>query len=91
MQHQGTPAELAYGWVRTLQFLPDFGRYEAAVVLRLDDPAEGARDVEIITSVGAHQDEDPAALHQRLVYDAARLMRLSEIGAPAQQELALAA
>ena len=91
MQTHGTPAELVYGWVRDLQFLPDFGRFEAAVILRIDDPQEGARDIEIITSVDAHQDEDPAALRERLVFDAARLMRLSEIGVPVSADVPLAA
>lgn len=85
------PKELVHGWVRELQYLPDFGRYEAAVVLRVDDHDTGASDVEIITSVDAHQDESPAALRERLVFDAARLMRLADLGLVTEPDLPLAA
>ena len=91
MKTLSTPAEIAFGWVRDLRFLPDFGRFEAAVVLRLHDIQTGPRNVEVITSVDAHQDEDPASLRQRLVFDAARLMRLADLGLSAEQDVPLAA
>ena len=74
------PATIEFGWVRTLRYLPDFGRHEAAVTLRITEVGSVTRDVEVITSVADHQDEAPEALRQRLVLDAARLMRLSEAG-----------
>lgn len=80
MLNLNSPAEIQYGWVRALHYLPDFGRYEAAVVLHLDGDAAARRDVELITSVAAHPDEEPEALRQRLVLDAAKLLRLSEAG-----------
>lgn len=91
MYTQKTPAEIAYGWIRDIRYLPDFGRYEAAVILHLADPVDGEKDVELITSVAAHPDETDRALHQRLVFDAARLFRLSDVGFDTEEELPLAA
>ncbi|MEL7117083.1 MAG: hypothetical protein AAGP08_16125 [Pseudomonadota bacterium] len=91
MQNLKTPAEITFGWIRDLQYLADFGRYEALVVLRLSDPTSGPRDVEVITSVEAHPDEATAALQERLVFDAARLMRLADLGFKQDDALALAA
>ena len=91
MEQMKTPAEIQYGWIRNLRYLPDYGRYEAAVVLHLMEKGQAPRDVEMITSVAAHQDEDPAALQQRLVFDAARLMRLAEAGLASDIDMPLAA
>jgi len=91
MQTLKSPAQIDYGWIRDMQYLPDFGRHEAAVVLHLIEDSGDRHDIELITSVDAHPDEDPIALHQRLVMDAARLLRLSETGLAEQEEMPLAA
>ena len=91
MQNLKSPAEIEYGWIREARYLPDFGRYEAAVVLHLSGSHDGNRDVELITSVAAHPDESGEALRQRLVYDAARLFRLSDVGFNDHSELPVAA
>lgn len=77
MRNLKAPAEIEYGWIRDTRYLPDFGRHEATVMLRL----QGAqKDVQIITSVAQHPDESPKALRQRLVMDAVRLLRMSDVG-----------
>jgi hypothetical protein len=91
MQMQRPPTEIEHGWVYRMQYQPDFGRFEAAVVLRLIAGDLPARDVEVLTSVPAHSGEDEAALRRRIVLDAARLYRLSEAGVAAPDRAALAA
>lgn len=90
MRYATPPSDIAHGWVRDVRYLPDFGRYEAAVILRLI-AGRTSRDVEVITSVSAHPDEAPNALRQRLVLDAARLLRLSEVGFPTDATAPVAA
>ena len=91
MLRSRTPTELQYGWIREMRYLPDFGRYEAAITLHAHDPSHGVRDINLITSVSAHPGEPMNALRKRLVLDAARLMRLSEVGLDAPDAVAHAA
>lgn len=73
---QSRPLDIEYGWVRQIHYLPDFGRYEASVVLHMQDDSQA----ELITSVAPRVNETPEGLSQRLVLDAARLLRLFESG-----------
>lgn len=73
-----TPSDIQYGVVRDMLYLPEFGRFEAKVVLRIMGEGLRSPDVQFMVNVPARKDEPFADLHMRLVLKAARLFRIHE-------------
>lgn len=73
------PTEIAYGRVRRLTYLEDFGRFEALVTLHMEGEACEST-TSYLTNVDGHAHDRLEDVKLRLVLKAARLHRLAESG-----------
>jgi len=78
------PQEIDYGILRGLEYLPDYGRFEAQVELHFAGDDTGRPPVAILASVAARAGERFDDLRLRLVLKATRLLRIVEVEDAAQ-------
>ena len=73
------PQEIDYGIVRALEYVPDYGRFEARVALHFTGGEIARAPISVLASVPARENERFEDLRLRLVLKAARLLRLVEV------------
>lgn len=80
------PTEIDYGTVQDIDYLSDYGRFEAQVVLHFAKGDAVRKPVKILASVAARPGEAFDDLRLRLVLKAARLLRVVEVSDPPTPE-----